>query len=65
MKTAFERIEEFEDHFGISQLMSILKKSESSVRRLIKKNTIRFYLTSDTYYFKKDQIKIFLEQKAL
>ncbi|MGL5779280.1 hypothetical protein [Cetobacterium sp.] len=63
--TAFERIEKFEDHFGISQLMTILKISDSSVRRLIKKNTFNFYLTSDIYYFKKDQIKFFLEQEAL
>lgn len=65
MGTAFERIEEFEDHFGISQLMSILKKSLSSVRRLIKKKKIFFYFTSGIYYFKKNQIKSFLEQEAL
>ena len=64
MQTAYERIEKFEDHFGISQLISILKISESSVRRLIKKGVIYFYFTSGIYYFKKDQIKKFLEQEA-
>ena len=65
MQTAYERIEEFDDHFGVSQLMTILRKSESTVRRLIKKNTICFYYTSGIYYFKKEEIKTFLEREAL
>ncbi|WP_297432208.1 helix-turn-helix domain-containing protein [uncultured Cetobacterium sp.] len=65
MKTSYEKIDEFGDHFGVSQLMDILNQSESSIRRLIQKKTIPFYFTSNTYYFKKNHIKFFLGQEAL
>ncbi|WP_432204672.1 helix-turn-helix domain-containing protein [Cetobacterium somerae] len=62
MKTAYERIEESDDYFGIKELMNILKKSDSSIRRLINENHIHYYKTSNTYYFSKKHIKKFVEQ---
>ena len=65
MKTAYERLENFNDYFGISQLMSILNNSDSTVRRLIKNKEIPCYFTSNIYYFKKESIESFLAEEGL
>lgn len=65
MKTAYERLDSYNSYFGISQLMLILDRSESTIRRLIKNKRIPCYNTSNIYYFKKESIQEYLIEEGL
>lgn len=65
METFFDLVHLLNDFFGIKQLMQFLKKSDSTIRRIIHSNKLISYKTSNIYYFKKEDLIKFLMTEAI
>lgn len=65
MNTLFDLVHLLDDFFGIKQLTEFLKKSDSTIRRIINSNKLTAYKTSNIYYFKKEDLIQFLITEAI
>ncbi len=65
MKSLLEEIEDFPEYFGIDLLKQLLKRSDSTIRRIIEKKHVNATKLPKLYFFKKSDVKIFLKESYL
>lgn len=65
MKTLYEIIDSYPDYFGLDKFQELLSCSDSTARRILKKNLIAATNVGNIYYFKKSDVKKFLEEYVL